>query len=165
MTRSDATQEASPARTARSRAGRDAFRHFCAMPTRWHDNDVYGHMNNVVYYAFFDTVVNGWLREAAGMTVPGGAVIGLVVETGCTYHESLGWPETVSAGLATRRVGRSSVTFALGLFRETAQLAAAEGLFTHVYVDAQTRRPVPLPEPLRRAAEAVRQQQTGRQEG
>ena len=125
------------------------------MDTRWADNDAYGHMNNVVYYAFFDTAVNLWLRESAGLPVPGGEVVGLVVETGCTYHESLGWPDPVESGLATLRVGSTSVTYAVGLFRPGAAEAAAEGRFTHVYVDAATRRPAPLPDALRRAAEAI----------
>ncbi|MEL6234967.1 MAG: thioesterase family protein [Pseudomonadota bacterium] len=149
---------AAPARDRRSRAARSDFHLFRDMPTRWHDNDVYGHMNNVVYYSFFDTAVNVWLGERAGLAVPGGAVIGLVVETGCTYHESVGWPEPVSVGLATSRVGRSSVSYALGLFRPGADLAAAEGRFTHVYVDADTRRPVALPESLRAAASAILQE-------
>lgn len=139
----------------RPRAPREAYAHFRDMATRWHDNDVYGHMNNVVYHAFFDTAVNLWLREAAGMRVPCGEAVGLVVETGCIYHESLGWPEPVEAGLATSRVGRSSVSYALGLFRPGASEAAAEGRFVHVYVDAVSRRPVDLPEGLRAAALSI----------
>ncbi|GIX13643.1 MAG: hypothetical protein KatS3mg118_1602 [Paracoccaceae bacterium] len=139
----------------RPRARRDAYHHFRRLDTRWADNDSYGHMNNVVHYAFFDTAVNLWLREVAGLAVPGGDVIGLVVETACSYHESLGWPEPVDTALAVLRVGRSSVTYAVALFRPGASEAAAEGRFTHVYVDARDRRPVPLPESLRRAAEAI----------
>lgn len=141
---------------SRSRAARASYATFREMTTRWHDNDVYGHINNVVYYAFFDSAVNLWLREAAGLAVPGGGVIGLVVETGCTYHASLAWPEPVTAGLRTERIGRTSVTYGVGLFAPGADLAAAEGRFTHVYVDAATRRPVPLPPGLRAAAEAIR---------
>ncbi|MEM8742306.1 MAG: thioesterase family protein [Pseudomonadota bacterium] len=149
------TNPKGPVPGRRPRASRSNYHLFREMPTRWHDNDVYGHMNNVVYYSFFDTAVNLWLCETAGLVVPGGAVIGLVVETGCTYHESVGWPAPVSIGLATSRVGRSSVSYALGLFGPEADLAAAEGRFTHVYVDAGTRRPVALPDSLRNAARAI----------
>lgn len=139
----------------RPRAARQAYASFREMTTRWRDNDVYAHMNNAVYYEFFDTAVNLWLVEHAGLRVPGSAVVGLVVETACTYHESLGWPDPVEAGIAAQRVGTTSVTFAIGLFARGAPLAAAEGRFTHVYVDAEGRRPVPLPEGLRKAAEAI----------
>ncbi|RMF33237.1 MAG: acyl-CoA thioesterase [Alphaproteobacteria bacterium] len=140
---------------SRKRTTRDQYASFGVLTTRWHDNDVYGHMNNVVYYALFDTVVNRWLKLEAGLPVPEGDLIGLVVQTACTYHESLGWPEPVEAGLCTERVGRSSITYRVGLFRPDADRAAAEGHFTHVYVDAETRRPVPLPDFLRRAADAI----------
>ncbi|HEU0221404.1 MAG TPA: thioesterase family protein [Paracoccaceae bacterium] len=136
----------------RTRAERRNYASFRQMTTRWRDNDVYGHMNNVAYYEFFDSAVNGWLIEAAGMPVPGGEVIGLVVETACTFHASLGWPEPVTVAMRAARVGRSSITYEIGLFAPGEALAAAEGRFTHVYVDAATRRPVALPERLRAAA-------------
>ncbi|WP_118135895.1 thioesterase family protein [Oceanicella sp. SM1341] len=139
----------------RDRAPRASYAFFREMTTRWRDNDVYGHMNNVVYYEFFDALANLWLIEAAKLPVPGGEVIGLVVETGCIYHASLGWPRGVEAGLGVERVGTSSLTFRIGLFAPGEALAAAEGRFTHVYVDASTRRPVPLPESLRAAAQAL----------
>jgi acyl-CoA thioester hydrolase len=137
------------------RAALDRFPHRRAMGTRWRDNDAYGHMNNVVFYEFFDTVVNLWLIEDAGLPVPGGDVVGLVVETGCTFHASLGWPHPVIAGLRVDRLGRTSIAYGIGLFREGEVLAAAEGRFTHVYVDAATRQPVPLPAALRAAAAAI----------
>lgn len=117
--------------------------------TRWMDNDVYGHVNNVIYYSFFDTVVNVTLIES-GMLVPATSpVIGLVVETGCRYSASLTFPETVEAGLRVAKIGTSSVRYEIGLFKGGMEEAAAEGFFVHVYVDAQTRRPTPLPRNLR----------------
>jgi acyl-CoA thioester hydrolase len=134
---------------------RSAFPHLREMTTRWRDNDVYGHMNNVVYYEYFDTVVNQWLLESGALEIPHGPVVGLVVRTECDYAASLGFPDRIVAGLRAARVGRTSVTYGIGLFRNAEDVAAASGLFTHVYVDAETRRPVPLPEPLRRALEAL----------
>ena len=133
---------------------REAFPVLHAVSTRWHDNDVYGHMNNVVYYSHFDTAVNRWLVEAAGLRVPDGPVIGLVAETGCRYFASVGFPDTLAVGLGTARVGRTSITYRLALFGPE-PLAAAVCRYVHVYVDAATRRPVPLPDTLRRAAEAL----------
>jgi acyl-CoA thioester hydrolase len=124
------------------------------MTLRWHDNDVYGHMNNVIYYSLFDTAVNRWLTEEGRLAVPGGPVVGLVAETGCRYFAAVGYPEPVEVGLACTRVGRTSLTFRLALFGEPSQ-AAALCRYVHVYVDAATHRPVPLPAPLRQAAEAV----------
>ncbi|QDL90341.1 acyl-CoA thioesterase [Paroceanicella profunda] len=140
----------------KDRAPRANYAYFREMTTRWRDNDVYGHMNNVVYYEFFDALVNLWLIEEAALPVPEAEVIGLVVETGCVYHASLGWPRGLVAGLGMERVGSSSLTFRIGLFAPDEDLAAAEGRFTHVYVDPATRRPVPLPDGLRAAAEALR---------
>jgi acyl-CoA thioester hydrolase len=115
------------------------------------DNDVYGHVNNVVSYSFFDTAVNGFLVEAGLLDIQGGAVIGLVVETACRYRAPLAFPDIVWAGLRVARVGNSSVRYELGLFRNEDDEAAAEGHFVHVYVDRATRRPVGLPPPLREA--------------
>jgi acyl-CoA thioester hydrolase len=134
---------------------RAAFPHLSEMTTRWRDNDVYGHMNNVVYYEYFDTVVNQWLLERGGLEIPHGPVVGLVVRTECDYAASLGFPDRVTAGLRAERVGRTSVTFAIGLFRNDEDVAAASGRFTHVYVDAETRRPTPLPEGLKQALEGL----------
>ena len=124
---------------------RSDFRIFRAIGTRWADNDVYGHVNNVVYYSWFDTAVNAHLVEAGVLDLHGGAVIGLVVETQCHYFEPLAFPQTVWAGLRVAHLGRSSVRYEVGLFAEGAESSAAHGHFVHVYVDRSTRRPVPLP--------------------
>lgn len=141
-------RDAAPAR-------RDDFPVLHHASTRWRDNDVYAHMNNVVYYEFFDTCVNRWLRESGALAVPHGPVVGLVAETRCVFRAPVGFPDALEIGLAAARVGRSSVTYALALFREGAADAAAECRYVHVYVDAGTRRPVPLPDALRAAVEAI----------
>lgn len=138
-----------------ARLSRTAFRAFRPIPTRWHDNDVYGHVNNVVYYAWFDTAVNSWLIENGFLDVTTSESVGMVVETGCTYFESVAFPETVEAGIVVERLGTSSVTYRIGIFRQGGVLAAAQGSFTHVHVDRATQRPVPIPEALRRALEAL----------
>ena len=120
-----------------------------AITTRWMDNDVYGHVNNVVYYSFFDTAVNGLLMDAGVLDIHHGEVIGLVVETQCNYFAPIAFPQAVAAGVRVARLGRSSVTYEIGLFAGDAPESAAAGHFIHVYVDRATRRPVPLPEPLK----------------
>ena len=134
---------------------REAFASFETVPTRWADNDVYGHVNNVAYYGFFDTVVNRVLIERCGLDIHGGAVIGLVVETGCRYFAPLAHPAPVEVGLRVERLGNSSVTYALGVFEEGAARSAADGRFVHVYVDRETRRPVPLPDAMRTGLAAL----------
>ncbi len=134
---------------------RSAYRAFRAIPTRWMDNDVYGHVNNVVYYSLFDTAVNQHLIEAGCLDIAAGPVIGLVVETQCRYHSPVAFPDLVAAGIRVAHLGRSSVRYEIGLFRGEADLAAAEGHFVHVYVDRATRVAVPLPEPLRRVLAAL----------
>jgi acyl-CoA thioester hydrolase len=134
---------------------RTAYRAWRSIPTRWADNDAYGHVNNVVHYSWFDTAVNAWLVEQGLLHIQHGAIIGLVVETGCRYAASLAFPQTVEAGLAVARLGGSSVTWHIGLFAKGAAVAAAEGFFVHVYVDRATRRPVALPEPWRIALGAI----------
>ncbi|WP_206952664.1 acyl-CoA thioesterase [Trinickia acidisoli] len=130
---------------------RDDYRHFLPITTRWMDNDVYGHVNNVVYYSYFDTVVNEYLIRSDVLDVEHGTTIGLVVETQCNYFAPLVFPERVDAGLRVARIGGSSVRYEVGLFKEGERQAAAQGHFVHVYVDRATRRPVALPEPLRAA--------------
>ena len=125
-------------------ARRKAFAAFEPIDTRWADNDVYGHINNVAYYAFFDTAVNRWLIRAGLLNVEAGKTIGLVVETGCRYHAPAAFPEPLEAGLRVARLGSSSVTYELAIFRRGGETAIAEGRFTHVYVDRETRRPAPL---------------------
>jgi acyl-CoA thioester hydrolase len=129
--------------------GRAAYKVWREVPTRWSDNDLYGHVNNALYYSWFDTAVNAWLTEAGLLDLQGVGPIGLVVETGCRYARPLAFPEPVEVGLAVEQLGTSSVRYRLGVFAEGAEEAAAEGHFVHVYVDRETRRPVALPEEWR----------------
>ena len=133
------------------------FLRFQTLTTRWIDNDVYGHLNNVVHYSLFDTAVNRMLIEAGVLDIHGGSVIGVVVHTQCHYFDSIRFPQVVQVGLRVSQLGRSSVRYELGLFADDAPLAAALGEFTHVYVDRDTRRPVDLPQALRRALEPLSQ--------
>ena len=133
------------------RLKRAGFRLFRTIPTRWADNDVFGHVNNVVYYNWFDTVVNAWLIEQGFLDVKESPVVGLVAGTRCDYFESVAFPEIVEGALAVERLGRSSVTYRIGIFREGGELTAAQGLFTHVYVERTAQKPVPIPEGLRAA--------------
>lgn len=140
----------------RTTAGTRAdYRTFRAIPTRWMDNDVYGHMNNVVHYSLFDTAVNGWLVEQGVLDFHGGHQIGLVVETGCRYFSEMAFPDVVAAGIRVARIGSSSVRYEVGLFRNAEETAAAEGFFIHVYVNRESRRPQPLDERLRAALEGI----------
>ena len=134
---------------------RSGYRHFLPIGTRWMDNDVYGHVNNVVYYSYFDTVVNEYLIRAGALDIEHGATIGIVVETQCNYFAPLVFPERVEAGLRVARLGSSSVRYEVGLFREGEDAPAAQGHFVHVYVDRATRRPVALPGELRAALEPL----------
>jgi acyl-CoA thioester hydrolase len=136
---------------------RDSYRHFLRITTRWMDNDAYGHVNNVVYYSFFDTTVNAWLIERGALDIAASPVVGLVVETGCHYFAPLSYPEPVTAALRVAHVGRSSVRYELALFAPGSETAAAQGHFVHVYVERSTRRPVAeLPAALRRALDPLR---------
>jgi len=126
-----------------------AYRHFVRLTTRWMDNDIYGHLNNVVYYSLFDTAVNQTLIAAGVLDIHHGQVIGLVVETHCSYFAPLAYPQVVEAGVRVAHLGRSSVRYEIGLFGEGEALCAAHGHLVHVYVDRQTRRPVPLPDPFK----------------
>ncbi|MDP4302709.1 acyl-CoA thioesterase [Leptothrix discophora] len=128
---------------------RARYRHFIAIPTRWGDNDAYGHVNNVVYYAWFDTAVNRHLIEAGVLDIARSPVIGLVVETRCQYFSSIAFPDTVQAGLRVLHLGRSSVRYEIGLFREADPLASAVGEFVHVYVERATQRPHQIPDLVR----------------
>ncbi len=127
---------------------RTHFPHFETVGTRWADNDVYGHVNNVVYYGWFDTAVNRYLVGAGALDFHAGATIGLVVETRCHYFRSVAFPQAVHVGLRVAHRGRSSVQYQLGVFADDDGDSAALGHFTHVYVDRATRRPVPLPDAL-----------------
>ncbi len=145
---SDATSRALPP----TRADFPVFR---AIATRWMDNDHYGHVNNVAYYSYFDTAVNGWLIEATGVDIRTLPAIGLVVETGCRYFKPLSFPEELDVGLGIDRVGGSSITYRLGIFRRGDGDAAAAGKFVHVYVDATTRRKAAIPGSIRAVADKL----------
>ena len=132
----------------------DDFPHRLAMPTRWHDNDVYDHVNNVEYYAFFDTVINRYLIVEGGLDIHKGDAIGLCAESHCTYKGSLAFPETITAGLRVGKLGTSSVRYEIGLFGEDGS-HAADGWFVHVFVDRETRKSVPIPEPVRAALQRL----------
>jgi acyl-CoA thioester hydrolase len=134
---------------------RSRFSHFETIATRWMDNDVYGHVNNVVHYSFFDTAVNRMLVQRGVLDIHAGAVIGLVVHTQCHYFSPIAFPQPVHAGIAVAKLGTSSVRYELALFAADEPLSAARGEFTHVYVDRATRRPVPLPAALRSTLEPL----------
>ena len=125
------------------------YPHFRTIPTRWMDNDVYGHVNNVVYYSYFDTAVNGHLMEHGALDYAAGDIFGIVVETKCQFLKELAFPDIVEAGLRIAKLGNSSVTYEIGLFRESEPDAAATGYFIHVYVDRENRRPVRIPDSVR----------------
>jgi len=124
---------------------REAFKRFVPIATRWSDNDVYGHLNNVVYYSLFDSAVNAILIEAGLLDPATSPIVGLVAETGCRFYSSLAYPDLAEVGVAVERLGRSSVRYRLAVFKAGAATAAAAGRFTHVYVDRQTKRPFPIP--------------------
>jgi acyl-CoA thioester hydrolase len=129
--------------------GRDSYRWFMTIATRWADNDAYGHVNNTVYYQWFDTAVNQWLVEQRLLDIANGDLIGLVVETGCSYFAALTFPGDVEVAIAVEQLGTSSVTYRLGVFGAGSSVPSAQGHFTHVYVSRDNRRPAPLPEEWR----------------
>lgn len=130
---------------------RDTYKSFLPIQTRWMDNDVYGHVNNVVYYAYFDTAVNAYLIGRGALDPKTSEVIGLVVETTCRYHAPLSFPDVVEAGIRVAKLGNSSVRYEVGIYKQGEPLAAATGHFVHVYVDRVTRRPVRVPDAMRAA--------------
>ena len=134
---------------------RAAYRWFVDVPTRWNDNDVYGHVNNVVYYAYFDTVINRFLIAEGGLDIHAGAVIGLCVESQCAFLAAVSFPVELDAGLRVAHIGNSSVRYEVGIFARGAEVAAAQGHFVHVFVDRAARRPAELPAPLRAALERI----------
>jgi len=127
------------------------FPHFLEISTRWMDNDVYGHINNVVYYSFFDTVVNRYLIDNGALDFKAGKVVGLVVETSCSYFKPIAYPDRVTAAVSVAHLGNSSVRYRVAVFRNDDKEAAAQGHFTHVYVERATNKPVPLPDVLKTA--------------
>ena len=134
---------------------RQHYPHFLRVPTRWMDNDVYGHVNNVVYYSYFDTVVNEYLIRSGVLNIEKSPVIGLVVETGCRFFKPLAFPDVVCAGLRVARLGRSSVRYEIGLFRNDDETAAAQGHFVHVYVERDSRMATGLPHGMRGALNRI----------
>lgn len=134
---------------------RAAYRHFQRIPTRWMDNDVYGHVNNVVYYSYFDTVVNQYLIERDALIIESSPIIGLVVETQCNYFSPITFPDIVHAGLRVAKLGNSSVRYEIGLFANEEPRAAAQGHFVHVYVDRASRRSAHIPPAMRTALEEL----------
>ena len=134
---------------------RDGYRHFLEIPTRWMDNDVYGHVNNVIYYSYFDTVVNGYLISSGSLDIERSLIIGLVVETQCRFFKPIVFPDAVHAGVRVARLGNSRLRYEIGLFRNDEETAAAQGHFVHVYVDRETRRPAGLPAEMREALEKI----------
>lgn len=134
---------------------RGAYRHFLTIPTRWMDNDAYGHVNNVVYYSYFDTVINEYLVREGGLDIAHGTVIGLCVESRCQYLQPLTFPQVLEAGLRVAHLGRSSVRYEIGIFAQEKASAAAQGHFVHVFVDRVTRRPAELPTPIRDALQKL----------
>lgn len=134
---------------------RSAYKHFLPLQTRWADNDIYGHVNNVAYYGYFDTIVNEYLIASGALDIHGGAVIGLVVETGCKYFAPLAFPQKLEGALRVAKIGNSSVRYELAIFAEGSDKPAAEGHFVHVYVDRETRKSTPLPEGFRKALEKI----------
>lgn len=135
--------------TARQPDRREDYLHFSRITTRWNDNDVYGHVNNVVYYSYFDTVVNKFLIDGNSLDIESSDIVGLVVETQCQYFRSITFPDMVDAGIRVAKLGTSSVRYEVGLFRNDDRAAAAQGYFVHVYVDRQTNKPVPIPDGTR----------------
>ena len=134
---------------------REDLKAWSKIPTRWMDDDIYGHVNNVVYYSYFDTAVNGNLIRATGQDIRSQDAIGVVVESGCTFHRELSFPQVIEAGLLVEKIGNSSVTYRVGLFIEEDSEPAASGYFVHVYVDRENRRPVQVPENIRHALRPI----------
>jgi acyl-CoA thioester hydrolase len=138
---------------------RDDYRHFLTITTRWMDNDVYRHVNNVVYYSFFDTAVNEYMLRNGVLNLDDTRVVCLAVDTGCQFFSAISFPDIVHCGLRVAHVGRSSVRYEIGIFRNEEQMAAAEGHFVHVACDPDTHRPITMPDNMRRAFEALRAEQ------
>ncbi len=134
---------------------RDDYRVFYPIQTRWEDNDIYGHVNNVVYYSYFDTVANRYLIEEGGLDIATAETVGYVVNSGCAYHAPIAHPENIEAGLRIDRLGNSSVQYGIAIFREGEDSAAAHGHFIHVFVERATDRSVPIPEPMRAALQRI----------
>lgn len=134
---------------------KSAFQHFQEVHTRWMDNDIYGHVNNVVYYSYFDSVVNTYLIEKGGLDIHGGPQIGFIVNSSCSYLQSIAFPESLVGALRVNRIGTSSVDYGVALFKEGVDEACAHGVMTHVFVDRESNKPSPITGQLRNALEAI----------
>ena len=134
---------------------RSNYTFFKDYQTRWRDNDVYGHMNNAVFYEFVDTTINYWLNTSGALLVPNSRIVGLVAHTRCDYFSGMGFPRPVTCGLKLERSGKTSVTYDVGLFRGDEEVSSAQAIFVHVYVDAITRKPVELPTSLKKALASI----------
>lgn len=132
------------------------YKHFLNIATRWHDNDIYGHVNNVVYYSYFDTVVNRFMIDKAGLDIHKALVIGVVVETMCSYRKSIAFPAEITAGLRVGHLGKSSVRHEIGLFNQEEDLAIAVGYFVHAFVNRETNKPTAIPEQIRSALSSLK---------
>lgn len=130
---------------------RSDFRYFIDLGTRWSDNDIYGHVNNVMYYSYFDTTANRYLIDESGLDIHGGDIIGLVVDSGCSYFAPVAFPDQLEGGLAISKLGNSSVRYEIGIFKKGEQTAVAQGHFVHVFVDRAQRQSTPIPEQMREA--------------
>jgi acyl-CoA thioester hydrolase len=135
---------------------RGAYPHSLLLQTRWMDNDAYGHVNNVVYYSYFDTIINRWLIDAGGLDIQKGEIIGFAAESGCRFHRPFAYPEPVIACLRVDHLGNSSVRYAVALFGDGEDIARADGFFVHVFVDRATGRPAPIPPEIRAALDRLR---------
>lgn len=144
-----------PPKSSRTIESVARYRHFVPITTRWMDNDAYGHVNNVAYYSYFDTAANLFLIEEGGFDFATSPVIGLVVESRCVYQGPIAYPDAIEAGLRVQRLGKTSVTYGIGIFKKGESVAAAHGHFVHVFVDRATRKPVPIPASLRTALERL----------
>ena len=140
---------------ARNVPTRHEYRWFCDMPTRWMDNDLYGHVNNVTYYSYFDTVANRYLIELGGLDIQNAPIVGFVVESSCQYHAPVAFPEALDAGLRVDHIGNRSVTYGIAIFKTGEDAASAHGSFVHVFVDRKTSKAVPVPKAIRAALEAI----------
>ncbi|MDG1485026.1 MAG: thioesterase family protein [Porticoccaceae bacterium] len=134
---------------------RSGYRYFADITSRWMDNDIYGHVNNVVYYSYFDSVANQYLIEKGGLDIHSANIIGFVVASSCEYKSPVAYPDLLEAGFRVNRLGTSSVEYGIGIFKKGAQAASAHGTFTHVFVDRETDKSVPIPQQIRAALEAV----------
>jgi len=134
---------------------REDYRNFLVIPTRWMDNDLYGHVNNVHYYSYFDTVINRFLIDAGGLDIQAGSIVGITAESGCRYFRSFAYPEVIDAGLRVGHLGNSAVRYEVGLFGAGEPEARAEGHFVHVFVERAKQKPVPIPAAIRAALQRI----------